>query len=389
MFNYKVVSINERVLLVKISTVVFFIAGILISRKLWLSNRFFPVAPVFESSISPNSFVDIILFLGLLIGLSSILFFKEKLPVYFTLCILLFLLIQDQMRWQPWVYIYLLIFFCFAFRNNNSQLALFNSLQIILVGVYLWSGLHKLNPNFVQSTFSAILAKLFHITSHSTINSLLPLGYAIPLIEIFIGVALYTTRFRNLGVAVAIATHAFILTYLSPLGIDYNYVVYPWNLAMIVFVLCLFYNVEGPMNFRQFETIKANLLPLTMAIFVWLAPILNLFGYWDSYLSFALYSDKLNSYYIAVEQNELVKIDKRLSKYFITIKGLSGGQIIDLNKWSLAELNVPFNPETRVFKKVASSFCQLQIDNEKLVFLECRQPLTKQNLRSFKCSDLH
>jgi hypothetical protein len=315
--------------------------------------------------------------------------FQKKLPIYLVLCILIFLFTQDQMRWQPWVYIYLLMLFCFAFGNKNSPSEFLNSLQIIFVGIYFWSGLHKLNPNFIDSTFSAILVKLFHLKAQGAMNFLLPLGYSVPLIEIFIGVALYTKRLRNWGVIVAIATHVFILIYLSPLGINYNYIVYPWNLAMIVFVPSLFYNVSRSINFWECETGKPKLLPWMMVIFVWLAPLLNVIGYWDNYLSFALYSDKLNSYYIAIEQNELAKIDKRLAKYFADVKGLSGGQLIDLNKWSLAELNVPFNPEKRIFKKVASSFCKLQISNEKLIFIECGQPLTKQNIQSFTCSDLH
>jgi hypothetical protein len=388
LLNYKSVSIEQRLELVKISLVIFFAAGILISHDLWLSNRFFPLAPVFESFIIFNFFYDIILFAGLLIGLLCIVPFKKKLPIYLVLCILIFLFTQDQMRWQPWVYIYLLMLFCFAFGNKNSPSEFFNSLQIIFVGIYIWSGLHKLNPNFIEGTFSAILVKLFHIKVQATINFLLPLGYSIPLIEIFIGVALYTRRLRNWGVLVAIVTHVFILIYLSPLGINYNYIVYPWNLAMIVFVPSLFYNVSCSINFWECKTVKAQILPWTVIIFVWLAPILNTIGYWDSYLSFALYSDKLTSYYIAVEQGELGKIDKRLSKYFVNVKGLSGGQIIDMNKWSLAELNVPFNPEKRIFKKVAKSFCKLQINNERLVFLECRLPLVKQNIQSFTCADI-
>ncbi len=125
-----------------------------------------------------------------------------------------------------------------------------------------------------------------------------------------------------------------------------------------------------------------KILSLFIVILAWISPALNFVECWDNYLSFSFYSAKVNSYYIAIEENELVKIDKRLNKFFVQIKGLSGGQIIDLNKWSMSELNVPFYPETRVFKKICNSFCELGIGDEKLIFLEVEQPLSSRPLKS-------
>ena len=101
-----------------------------------------------------------------------------------------------------------------------------------------------------------------------------------------------------------------------------------------------------------------------------------------------LYSDKIALHYIAVENTQVKKIDDRLHKYFVTIKGLSGGEIIDINKWSTGELNVPFYPETRVFKNVCESFCTLGIEPGKLYFLEFQQPLRNQNFQRYTCDDL-
>ena len=68
---------------------------------------------------------------------------------------------------------------------------------------------------------------------------------------------------------------------------------------------------------------------------VWIFPILNLFGYWNHYLSFSLYSNKLSRFYIAVEESEIHKIDKRFNNYFAKIPGLQGGEIIEIDKWPI------------------------------------------------------
>jgi hypothetical protein len=121
---------------------------------------------------------------------------------------------------------------------------------------------------------------------------------------------------------------------------------------------------------------------------VWLFPILNLFGYWDHHLSFSLYSNKPSNFYIAIEESQVRKIDKRLKNYFVEIPGLQGGQIIEINKWTLFELNVPFYPQIRSFKKLSANFCSLDIDEEKLIFLELANVKGKHQYRRFTCKDL-
>jgi hypothetical protein len=123
-------------------------------------------------------------------------------------------------------------------------------------------------------------------------------------------------------------------------------------------------------------------------ILVWVVPALNFFGLWDHYLSFSLYSNKPSTFYIAIEESEIQKVDKRFKNYFGGIPGLRGGQLIDINKWSYAELNVPFYPETKAFKKVSASFCELGIADDKLIFLELLHSKGQIHYNKFTCSEL-
>jgi hypothetical protein len=236
----------------------------------------------------------------------------------------------------------------------------------MIVGVYIWSGVHKWNLGFLDGTFAQMVKASglnvdFQIWKKA--------GYIIPFLEVSIGVALLTRKLRKVGVYIAIITHIVILFYLSLFVLEHNSVVYPWNIAMIVFVYLLFWDTDEnlAMTFREIRVNAFLLIPVAL---IWLFPVLNLVGYWDHYLSFSLYSSKPSKFYIAIEKDEIHKIDKRFAHYFADMKGLQGGQLIDVDKWAFSELNVPFYPEKRLFKKLSVNFCDLGIDEDKLVFLE-------------------
>ncbi|MFC5271120.1 hypothetical protein [Adhaeribacter terreus] len=254
--------------------------------------------------------------------------------------------------------------------------------------IYCWSGIHKLNENFIQFTFQDILSKLFGIQDPELLNTLKPWGYGIGLLEILTGLFLFIPRTRKAGVLLAIGTHVFILIYLSPLGVNRNYIVFPWNLAMIMLVYVAFWEVRNNALRWDFNFVKTTFLNGFALIVAWLLPALNFAGYWDNYLAFSLYSEKVNDYYIIVAETALPQIDNELSAYFLKSDQLQGGQIIDVNKWAYTEMNVPFYPETRVFRQICLPFCHLNIPEGELYFLELEKPAAKGKFYRFTCQDL-
>lgn len=304
-----------------------------------------------------------------------------------VLSILIVLFIQDQNRWQPWAYIYFifLILFSIPGKTINSQNHLLFYFRIIIIGIYLWSGIHKLNASFINETFEAILTEFFWFQDEQFINSLKSLGYCIPILEIVISIFLYLPKLRNIGFYLVVLSHIFILLYLSPLGIDNNSVVYPWNVAMIVIVFLLFYRTTDKLE--TLKMIKLDLRTVPILFLIYFLPVLNFFGLWDNYLSFSLYSNKTDNYYIVIAENQLDKLDKRLIQYYLPVEGLKGGQIIDVERWSSKELNVPFYPERRTFRKVAKQFCRLGIKDDQLYFLELNSSLKGEYIR-YTCKDM-
>ena len=117
-------------------------------------------------------------------------------------------------------------------------------------------------------------------------------------------------------------------------------------------------------------------------------PVFSFLNSWDQYLSFRLYSGNTNLFYISIADDQVHKIDTDLHQYFWQVEGLSGGEMINVNRWSMNELNVPFYPETRVFKQVAKSFCGRGIENSKLIAVEFERSFGDADFQEFKCSDL-
>jgi hypothetical protein len=289
------------------------------------------------------------------------------------------------MRWQPWVYVYLLMLLPYLFQSDDHDNAksILNCSQWIIAGVYVWSGIHKLNPNFLDVTFTQLMSVLGIETDWQNFKKI---GYIPPFIEILIGIALLVPKFRKIATYCAVIMHTLIFVYFSPIVLHYNSVVLPWNLAMIAFVLLLFWNrTDSP--FLSIQNFRLASLRAIIIGLVWLLPFLNTLGYWDHYLSFSFYSDKQPNFFIAIEKTQLQKIDKHLERYFANIRGLQGGQVIEVNKWALSELNVPFYPETRCFKKLTTMFCALNIAQDKLVFLEVKYLSGKPNYKTFTCGD--
>ena len=208
-------------------------------------------------------------------------------------------------------------------------------------------------------------------------------GYIIPVFETLIGIALLFPASRKWGVVSAMMTHFIILLYLGPFGIQHNSIVYPWNLAMIVIVPIVFFKNQAPLDLSSFK-----MLHWLAAALVWVMPLFSFIDLWDHYLSFSFYSGRPQEHYISIETVESEKLGDIYKSYYIDLEGLTGGYVIDINKWAMKEMNVPFYPEKRVFEKLSLYFCQYEIENDKLIFLVFEQPHQKMEFLSFKCSNL-
>jgi hypothetical protein len=380
------ISKNKRFTYIKWITLFFLIIGFALSPKLWVGERIFPLIPVFDCLDKIPDFISTGLFYSLILIFVIHCFTNNKWLLLIGLLLLFFVILQDQNRFQPWVFIYMLFLFplCLTSFLNLSTTMLLTIFQIILICIYFWSGIHKINDNFIEIVYYDILTQFFGIHDTALIQQLLPFGYIIPAIEIAIAIGFIVPKWRNIALILSILTHLFIILYLSPVGTGRNYIVLPWNLAMILLDVTVFYKNQHrwEINFPTTQWLFYG-----YAFFLGVMPIFNFVGYWDDYASFSLYSQKNKIFYIAISDEHLSKFNAQFDNYLVDFEpDVTGGEYIDVTKWAFQELKVPVYPEYRVFRKIMKHFCRYDIPEDDLMFLVYKQPISEKNLVKCTCS---
>ncbi len=369
--GYKFVSHNRhfifgpasRIYWLKITLALAFFIGFLLSPKLWLTTRFYPLSPIAHHWPTIPYPIDYMFFITLLAFLILILL-KAKVQKYIVLFILLtsIIMLGDQTRWQPWAYQYLAMFFVLSFYswNNPAEIQrerkILNTVRVIVAGTYMFSGLQKLNVSFIHQVYPWLIGPITHLMPVSLSQALLPLGVLLPLLEFSIGFGLLTKRFRNIALIAALFMHVFILFTLGPFGHRWNSVVWPWNIAMMLFVLILFYRVKD-VHFKEILFQKRLAVHYLIVVLFLVMPLFSFVNHWDSYLSAALYSGNTVSASLSVDDSAESRLSTSVQKSY-TYKIAENRNMVDLFSWSFGELNVPPYPEERVYKNIARHFCK-------------------------------
>ena len=238
---------DRTALRTKTLVVVGFAAGLLLSPKLWVSSRFYPLVPVFHGLPHIPFPLDYICYGVLLLLLVAIAFVaKPRIYIFTFVAFIAAYSLLDQTRWQPWAYQYWLMLIalgCFSWKPDDirGRQDAVNICRLIMGCTYFYSGLQKLNGKFVAEGFPWVLGTL-HL--NIPITYLNYLGWIVPFIEVSIGLSLLTRRFRKIGIVNGIVMHLFILYSFGPLGLNWNSVVWPWNVVMILLILVLFWNTD-------------------------------------------------------------------------------------------------------------------------------------------------
>ncbi len=371
-----------------------FFIGVLLSLPLWHGQRLFPLIPLIpEFPALPVPFDYILAGLFLLLLLLNGIWIQRRLTIAllgFTALMIFF----DQMRLQPWVFLYLLILIPFALvdfskeKDKTAQsFAVLNYLQVLLVGVYCWSGLHKFTPSFIETTHLYLLKGLFRVPDGHWLLEQLELGYGAAAIEFLVGLGLVFPKTRNIAVLGATATHLLIIAWLSPVGGNTNYVVIPWNIAMIALVWLSCYHQKNRLSLWRPAQPRLRMATLALAMLVWVMPVLNLKEQWDAYLSFNLYTERISHLYVGLRMDALKKSDPRLSAYYGEGSLIAEGKVIDVTAWAFGELHVPVYPAPRVFRAIGRHFCKSGVNPDEIMLVTYRRPFREGHYEAFSCKD--
>ena len=355
---------SKRIVYTKTAIVLGFAAGFLLSSRLWVSSRFYPLIPILHGLPRISFPLDYICLAGLFLLLALVeVASKPRIYIYSFACLLLFLALLDQNRWQPWVYLYLFMLLalsCFSWRPDDIQ-GRENALNIcrLIVGTtYIYSGLQKLNPRF------AIGAPLLLGATPHRLQIFHAFGWFVACIEASIGIGLLTHKYRNLAVLGGIFMHLFIL-YSCAIVYQWNSVVWPWNIAMIAFLLLLFWKTD--FTFRDVVWRNPIRFQKVVLVLFGVLPLLSFFGWWDSYLSASLYSGNVPMADVLLSTTVKSELPKRVQKYVTTLPGARN--VLKIQDWSIGELNVPPYPAARAYRAVGAEICRYSHNSPDVLLL--------------------
>jgi hypothetical protein len=329
----------------------FWLVAKVISWKVWLADRLFPIVPPFNFLFVP-SFVHLVLFVFSLLALLALFLFPSKRFLQISIIIIEILAcLLDQNRWQPWEYQYIFIIIALVINYKNDKNAI-SVIAFISVAIYFYSGLSKMNAIFSLSILNSLTRLgIFHASNSYLYNFLAyHIGYALGIVEASLSIGLLFQRTKKIAALFLILMHFLIIVVFGPFGINYDIIIWPWNVAMPLVLYVLFISKE-PVSI-QFKSIKKGWNKIIIILFG-ILPALNFFGYWDFFLSSSLFSSKPPGMFIYIRNPE---DNKELKSYFKIDKNnfLTDSNLFAINvrTWSFKELMVPAYPELRVYKNI-------------------------------------
>jgi uncharacterized membrane protein YphA (DoxX/SURF4 family) len=341
-----------------------YVCGIVLSPRLWFGvGRTFPRIPVVSGLPAFILVHDYLLSILLLAAL--ILATVVKRPnAYLVAAVVLtaLLVVFDLTRLQPWVYQYVLMLAVLAYwRALETTQSILFVLRLVMATLYFWSGVQKLNWSFGHEVFPGLLSGAgIHLPA--TFGSYLPvLAILVGACEMLIGIGLLVRRTRKASVLLALVMHVLVLVLL--LVARRNNVVWPWNVGMMAMVVLLFRRFDHSIGWRKLwswqGTDLLSYLPRVVIILCALMPALSFPGWWDLYLSAALYS---GSAPVGVARiSEQVRGRLPLGAQQQVFATGRGELILPFYEWSLAELNVPPYPEARAYRQIARQVCIYEV----------------------------
>jgi hypothetical protein len=329
--------LSNRTIWIKYLVIAGLAIAMFISWRLWITDaRYFPLTPLlsFIPPIPAPFDFFIIYILALFFVLSFI--YPDNFVLNLTSIIILTILaITDVNRLQPWFHQYFVMLLIFTILQRvKDQKSIVKCLQLFLMGLYFWSGFHKINTNFFEDV-APWMAKAFGVSGILTF-----VCFLLPFAEIFVGVGLFFKQTRKTAMWAAIGIHFLALLILSPLGHNNNMVIWPWNIILPAIVFLLFYKDQESFTLRNLLTGKTAKLIVFLA---WILPALHVFNLWPAYLSFNLYSGNTNNGVLYISDNIKDLLPEEISP------SVRFNNTIQIKEWSANELKVPAYPEKQVY----------------------------------------
>ncbi|MGB3591237.1 MAG: DoxX family protein [Nonlabens sp.] len=265
-------------------------------------------------------------------------------------------LVFDISRVTPYFICYLGMFYLLAVDGKPAT----HHLVLLASGIYIFSGLHKLNDGF----YDQILKGLWFYSISDTPPTFL--ATVAPLFEVMCGVGLYFKFSRRYAVYALIGLHVLLLWKLGPWKYNWNLIVWPWNFMMIVALIAI---LKQTSDFKG-GSFKMNLSTIPILLSFYLLPASSMFLPNLSNLGFQLYTG--NVLYAELElpitPADLEAFDRENDK---------SSTCLNLQLYSIRKRELAVNAEPWVYRQIQRNFeryyqttSSLQFFNNKFNSLE-------------------
>jgi hypothetical protein len=314
------------------------VSSMVLSLPLWITERAFPLLPLW-SVVQPFPAPLDAIFLWTTVALLVLSVFLPANTWGPVGCCLL-LALQDQVRWQPWFYQYLILIAVAAMVKDRNSPSFLLACRIFMICMYFWSGIHKLNPAYPHMYEATFTTPLTGVWPGWAVVAVRGAGPVSPWLETGIGLALCFRPTRILGVAGAVLTHLAILLMTGPLGTFKNAVVWPWNLIMPALVILLFRRTMDP-GWRNLRGASQWLAAGSMVLLAGVMPFFSRQGDWDRYLSFQLYSGSERRLVVIADAAAQQAMPENWKPHLQKSAADPESRQLGILEWALDELGVP------------------------------------------------
>ena len=388
------------------ATAVAFLVPLFFVWRLFVGERFYahvPVAPILGEL---PAWVDAICFgtmVALLVGLSVLRRSSPLLQIFLALSFVFSL--WDQSRWMPYFYQFWVMFLVLASTSeevrderqgvgrpenpDSEEERVLNSLRAIVLGIWFWSGLHKISAAYIALGYPWMVRPFLPYIPVAYHNAVLATSLLSPLVETGGALLILFPRTRIAGRIVLTGMHLMILLIFGPLGLNWNPSVYSWNIAMIFFIWTFFGDSgAGP---RQIllgtgRTLKHLLLHRIVAILFIGMPFFNFFGLWDDFLSHCLYSWTTKEAEVVVTAAAESSLPPEMRQ---NIRRMNDERIVPVLDWSFRVFESPPYHSYRVFHAIFEKICRETSGGDGITFRIFEKPsiLTGHSERiSYRCA---
>lgn len=298
------------------------------------------------------------------------------------------LVLADQHRMQPWAYEFSLLALILALLPASEAIAWS---RLLVVSIYFYSALYKLDWTFIESGGGQIVAGLYrllqvHQEQAGPFQRFLAGSLACG--ELLLAAGFCWRRSRKAALVVSLVMHAVLLAALGPWGADNKAGVLLWNVYAMAQNIVLFalageraQQVEGTLGPRASPGLAPAGRPFRIAArgliaFAVLFPLSQPWGVCDVWPAWAVYATAPERIRIFVDEADLQRLPRNLRPYVSAPRFVDERSLVRIDRWSLDATLAPLYPQNRFRLGVALALAKAA-GLEQTIYVEIDSPANR------------